>query len=138
MARVVEITDGDTIDVALHGHEEAVRLIGIDTPEVYFGEECGAASASAAMRRMLEPGDRVRLIRDRSQANRDAYDRLLRYVERRGRDVGRRQIRRGHAEVYVFEDPFRRVRSYRRAERRAEGAGAGVWGACGGDFHLPL
>jgi micrococcal nuclease len=137
-ARVTEITDGDTIDVALHGREEAIRLIGIDTPEVYFGEECSGHTASRSMERMLEPGVRVRLIRDRTQDNRDAYDRLLRYVEVRGRDVGRVQLRRGRAAVYVFEDPFTRVESYRRAERRAEAADAGVWADRGGDFHLPM
>jgi len=137
-ARVIEVTDGDTIDVEIGGREEAIRLIGIDTPEVYFGEECGGAEASASMRRLVEPGDRVRLVRDRTQDNRDGYDRLLRYVEFRDRDIGRVQIRRGHAAVYVFEDPFRRLRSYRRAERRAEEGGRGVWGACDGDFHDPL
>jgi endonuclease YncB( thermonuclease family) len=137
-ARVVEVTDGDTIDVEIRGREETIRLIGIDTPEVFFGEECGGAEASASMERLLRSGDRVRLIRDRSQDNRDAYDRLLRYVEHGGRDVGRTQIRRGHAAVYVFEDPFMRLHSYERAERRAESRDAGVWGACGGDFHLPL
>jgi endonuclease YncB( thermonuclease family) len=137
-ARVIEVTDGDTIDVELRGREEAVRLVGIDTPEVFFGEECGGAAASRSMKRLLEDGARVRLVRDRTQDNRDAYDRLLRYVELRGRDIGRVQIRRGHAAVYVFEDPFRRLSSYRRAERRAEHDGVGVWGACGGDFHDPL
>lgn len=137
-ARVVEVTDGDTIDVEIRGREETIRLIGIDTPEVFFGEECGGADASGSMERLLESGDRVRLIRDRSQDNRDAYDRLLRYVEHGTRDLGRTQIRRGHAAVYVFEDPFQRLGSYERAERRAESRDAGVWGACGGDFHLPL
>ena len=32
-ARVVRIVDGDTIRVELHGREERVRYIGIDTPE---------------------------------------------------------------------------------------------------------
>jgi endonuclease YncB( thermonuclease family) len=124
--------------VQIRGHEEDVRLIGIDTPEVYFGEECGGAEASASIKRMLQIGDRVRLIRDRSQDNRDRYGRLLRYVERRGDDVGRKQIRLGWAEVYVFETPFARVLSYRAAEGRADQAARGVWRECGGDFHDPL
>jgi endonuclease YncB( thermonuclease family) len=74
------VADGDTIAVRIGGRDKSVRLIGIDTPEVYFGVECGGPQASASMKRMLEIGDRVRLIRDRSQDNRDRYDRLLRYV----------------------------------------------------------
>jgi hypothetical protein len=92
-AVVDHVADGDTIQVAIRGREEDVRFIGIDTPEVYGGVECGGREASASMKRMLKPGDRVRLVRDRSQDNRDYYGRLLRYVELRGRDLGRKQIR---------------------------------------------
>lgn len=137
-ATVTDIADGDTISVSLRGREESVRFIGIDTPEVYFGEECGGAQASASMERMLDVGDRVRLIRDRSQDNRDRYDRLLRYVLRKGRDIGRKQIRKGWAEVYVFETPFQRLSSYRSAQDRARSRDRGVWGNCGGDFHDSL
>jgi endonuclease YncB( thermonuclease family) len=53
------------------------------------------------------------------------------------RDVGKRQISRGWAKVYVFERPFKRVKRYRRAQRRARSADRAVWGKCGGHFHLP-
>ena len=104
-------------------------MIGIDTPEVYFGAECGGSQASAAMNRILHGGDRVKLIRDRSQDNRDHYDRLLRYVIHAGRDVGRRQIRKGWAKPYVFESPFKRLSSYRSAGRAAKRSNRGA-GAC--------
>jgi endonuclease YncB( thermonuclease family) len=90
------------------------------------------------MQHLHKPGDRVGLIRDRSQDNRDRYGRLLRYVEQNGRDVGHAQLRRGWASVYVFERPFARVHSYRRARDRARHADRGVWKRCGGDFHEPL
>src|SRR5689334_17742367 len=32
-ARVVRVVDGDTIKVTVNGHQETVRVIGIDTPE---------------------------------------------------------------------------------------------------------
>ena len=83
---------------------------------------------------MLEVGDRVTLIRDPTQDNRDAFDRLLRYVERGDRDIGRRQVRKGWAKVFVFE----RVGKYRKAESRARADDRGVWDRCGGDFHQPL
>lgn len=138
LARVVSVTDGDTIKVITHGREEDIRLIGIDTPEVYFGEECGGAEASASMKSMLRPSDRVKLVRDRSQDNRDHYGRQLRYVELNGRDVGRRQLHRGWAQVYVFASPFNRVRSYRRQRDAAHRHKRGAWKLCGGDFHNPF
>ena len=137
-AKVISVTDGDTVKVQQKGTEEDVRLIGIDTPEVYFGEECGGEAASESMDGLLAPGDRVKLIRDRSQDDRDRYGRLLRYVEKKGRDVGRKQLHRGLAEVYVFETPFERVRSYRRQRDEAEAHNRGSWKTCHGDFHLPV
>lgn len=137
-ARVISVTDGDTIKVRQRGKTRDVRLIGIDTPEVYFGAECGGKQASRSMKQMLSPGDRVRLIRDRSQDNKDAYKRLLRYVIKDGSDLGRKQIHRGWAKVYVFERPFKRLGSYRRQEHKAEKHDRGVWGRCGGHFHQAL
>jgi micrococcal nuclease len=131
-ATVDYVVDGDTIRVFIGGRREYVRFIGIDTPEVYGGAECGGRAASSSMKRMLEPGDRVTLVRDRSQDNRDYYDRLLRYVELGGNDLGRKQLRKGWAEVYVFDDPFARLGSYRRAEDKARDGDRGVWGRCGG------
>jgi endonuclease YncB( thermonuclease family) len=131
-ARVVRVTDGDTLKVRLaDGSEEYVRLIGIDTPEVHGRSECGGPEASRSMDRLAPVGSRVLLVSDPSQADRDRYDRLLRYVERRGRDVGKAQIATGHAQVYVYrDDPFRRTDAYRRAEARSERQGRGSWSRC--------
>lgn len=137
-ATVQSVVDGDTIDVIAKGKLESVRLIGIDTPETYPDAECGGAAASRSMKRLVAPGDRVRLISDSTQDNRDRYDRLLRYVELDGADLGRRQLQRGLAQVYVYDRPFKRVGSYRRARDRAKAQRSGSWRACDGDFHRQL
>lgn len=131
--RVVEVTDGDTIKVRFKdGHRRDVRLIGIDTPEVYGGRECGGPGASRALKRKLPRGTRVKIISDPTQDNSDRYSRLLRYVEKSRKDVNRLQVRRGWAKVYVYNNnPFRRVESYRKAQRAAKRRDLGVWGQCG-------
>lgn len=131
-AVVVRVTDGDTLKVRMaDGVEEYVRLIGIDTPEVYGGAECGGAAASRRMRRLAPVGSRVLLVSDPTQADRDRYDRLLRYVQRRHRDVGKAHIASGLAQVYVYRnDPFRRTGAYTRVENRAERLGRGSWARC--------
>src|SRR5687768_2912345 len=49
-AVVVRVTDGDTLEVRLaNGSEKDVRILGIDTPEVYPQLECGGQEATAAM-----------------------------------------------------------------------------------------
>lgn len=131
-ARVVRVADGDTLKVRLaDGTEEYVRLVGIDTPEVHGKRECGGPDASRAMDRLAPVGSRVVLVSDPTQADRDRYDRLLRYVQRRGKDVGRAQILAGHAQVYVYRnDPFTRTRAYQRAEERAQLRSRGSWSRC--------
>lgn len=132
--RVVKVVDGDTLDVRLHrGKTKRVRMIGIDTPEVYGGTECGGRKASRSLKRLLPRGTRVKLVSDTSQDNKDRYGRLLRYVIKRstGKDMNRSQIWRGWATVYVYGgDPFNRVSSYRRAQRKANSNDRGIWRIC--------
>lgn len=131
-AVVDHVADGDTIKVRIGVRAEYVRLIGIDTPEVYGEPECGGSEASAAMKRLLQPGDRVNLERDRSQDDRDYYGRLLRYTFARHRDLGQSLVRKGWARVYVYDRPFKRLHKYLRAQRSAHRANRGVWGLCDG------
>src|SRR5262249_1248157 len=57
--RIDHVADGDTVD--LHNGAR-VRLVQIDTPEVYFGTECYGPQASAITKRLLPPGTAVRLL----------------------------------------------------------------------------
>ena len=133
-ARVTKVVDGDTIDVRLHsGAFRRVRMIGIDTPEVYGGTECGGPQASRSLKSRLPVGTRVKLVSDPTQARVDRYDRLLRYVIKRstGRDMNRAQLWQGWARVYVYNHkPFERVTSYRRARDEAKAAPRGLWKVC--------
>jgi len=132
--RVTKVVDGDTVDVRLHsGAQRRVRLIGIDTPEVYGGTECGGPAASRLLKRRLPVGTKVKLVSDPTQDKVDRYGRLLRYVVKRstGRDMNRAQVYAGWARVYVYgNDPFERVASYRKAQRDAKAAPRGVWKSC--------
>jgi endonuclease YncB( thermonuclease family) len=131
-ANVVKVTDGDTLKVRIQGvGVRSVRLLGIDTPEVYGGRECGGDAASAYMGVLAPVGSRVQLESDPSQADRDRYGRWLRYVARKGHDVGREQIRRGLALTYVYRnDPFQRTRAYQRTEKVAHNQLRGSWDRC--------
>jgi endonuclease YncB( thermonuclease family) len=125
---VVRVVDGDTIDVAVPGRTERVRLIGIDTPEV---GECRAKEATAELASLIL-GKRVRLESDRSQGSRDRYGRLLRYVRMtpHGTNVNERLVAWGYAREYTYDDPYRYQGAFKAAERAARAAGKGLWGAC--------
>ena len=135
-ARVTSVADGDTVNVRLStGTYRRVRLLGIDTPEVYGGVvECGGPAASVAMKKMLPVGTRVKLVSDTTQAAVDRYGRLLRYVSRvaDGKQVNRAQVYLGNATVYVYNGvPFKRTGDYRSAEAAAKAAPRGIWRNCG-------
>lgn len=133
--KLVKVVDGDTVDVRVGGKTHRIRVIGIDTPEVYGGAECGGEQASRSMKRMVQHGDRVKLTSDPTQDKRDRYGRWLRYVEHGGRDLGFWQVKKGWAEVYVYQgNPFQRVDRYKRTARLAKEKDQGVWDACKGGF----
>jgi len=126
--RVVDVVDGDTIDVALDGGAvERVRVIGINAPE---RGECLSDAATAWMEDRI--GDEVvDLIGDRS--DRDQYGRLLRYVELDGVDVGEAMVTEGLAMARRYRPDTARADRLDAAQASAEEAGHGMWGseACG-------
>lgn len=132
--RIIKVVDGDTVRVRLKsGRKADIRMIGIDTPEVYGGTQCWGPEASAWLKKRLPRRTRVRLVSDPSQDVKDRYGRLLRYVVRAkdGKDMNRAQIWNGNARVYVYANkPFKRVKSYRKAQRQAKKADRGLWGNC--------
>lgn len=126
-ARVVHIVDGDTVRVKRKGKEIAVRIIGIDTPEI---GRCGYNEATDSLERMIPAKAKIRLVRDTTQPNRDRYKRLLRYVHRGKTDVGRRQIALGWAKVFVVGKGFSRKAQYKRSQDAAKDKDIGRWGNC--------
>ena len=148
-ARIVEVIDGDTLNVRLSsGAGRTVRIIGIDTPESRkpgVPVECGARSATRYMTRLAfrarrgrSVGRRVRLSTDPTQDRTDRYGRLLAYVDRRsdGKDLGHSMVAAGWAIAYVYDNTaFERFALYDGAQTQASDSSRGVWAACGGDFH---
>lgn len=138
-ARIRRVIDGDTIEVRAIGAARKtykVRLIGIDTPEVYGGLECGARDASAYMERIAWPGRRVTLRTDPTQDLFDRYGRLLAYVDTSRGSLQSKMLTTGWAKVYVYGGkPFQRVDGFRKSASQAKRQGRGVWGQCNGNFH---
>ncbi|MBD3359361.1 MAG: hypothetical protein GF365_01470, partial [Candidatus Buchananbacteria bacterium] len=75
---VTYVTDGDTIHVDINGTDEKIRLLGIDAPEL-SGSECFATNAKNKLTELIN-NKKVSLMPDSQSADRDKYNRLLRYV----------------------------------------------------------
>jgi endonuclease YncB( thermonuclease family) len=110
---VVNVIDGDTIDVRKDGQEFRVRYIGVNTPE--RDETCyqEAKDANSALVR----GQQVRLERDTSET--DRYDRLLRFVYVGDTFVNETLVREGWAETVLYMPDDAQFENFRALEREA-------------------
>jgi micrococcal nuclease len=129
-ARVVSVTDGDTIRVEFGGEDEPVRYIGIDTPESVIPNEpaeCFGEEAADANRELVE-GRSVRLVF--GWERRDQYDRLLAYVYAGDRFVNAELVRGGFARTLEIAPNTDFADTFARLQQAAANAGRGVWGAC--------
>ncbi len=121
-ARVVNVVDGDTIDVELKGRVYRVRYIGIDAPErgepLY--EEATQANAD------LVAGRSVSLEADVREE--DRFGRLLRYVHVGEIMVNEELVRRGLATAIMVPPDVAHAEEFSALEEMAREAGFGIWG----------
>jgi endonuclease YncB( thermonuclease family) len=130
LSRIARVVDGDTVALA---NGARVRLVQIDTPEVYYSPECYGEQASAVTKHLLPPGTLVRLYRESKTDAVDQYGRLLRDVVRvsDGLNVNVQLVRVGAAAPYFYD--YRRGRYANllvRLALRARAKHIGLWGRC--------
>jgi endonuclease YncB( thermonuclease family) len=135
VAVVTRVVDGDTIDVAIGGRDERVRMLGIDTPEIHVEggpPECFGPEAAGHTSSLLPAGTEVRLERD--VVGRDHYGRLLAHVYRLpdGLLVNEELLRQGFARPLTIEPNHVFAERYVAATVAAEADGLGLWSACAG------
>ncbi|MBY0538715.1 thermonuclease family protein [Patescibacteria group bacterium] len=103
-AVVVNVIDGDTIEVIIEGSSKSipVRYIGIDTPEPYAGKvpECGSAEATLRNRELV--GDKTITIVPGTDPF-DQYDRMLAYVYAGEVFVNETLVAEGYASVLMIK-----------------------------------
>lgn len=117
--RVVDVIDGDTIDVMLDGEEVRVRYVGVNTPE--RDEPC-YADAVAANRALVE-GKTVTLVKDTSDT--DRFDRLLRYIYVGDTFVNRDLVIQGYAEAVLYRPDDQYFSEFSDLEQQSARAGRG-------------
>lgn len=141
-ARVVKVVDGDTVDVAMGGRTERLRLIGLDTPEVVDPRksvQCFGREASQHAHQLLDR-QTVYLEPDSSQTDRDRYGRLLRYAWLPdGRLFNFVMIAEGYAHEYTYDVPYKYQEAFKAAEREAREQAKGLWAptTCNGNTEQP-
>ena len=128
-ARIGHVADGDTV-VLQDG--TTIRLVQIDTPEVFFHPECFGEQASAETKRLLPKNTLVRLEREPATDSVDQYGRLLRYVVRSdGVNINLTLVAEGYAAPYFFDGRYGdNAPELERLAETAQREGIGLWGAC--------
>lgn len=121
-AQVVNVIDGDTIDVLLDGTEYRVRYVGVDTPE---RDEPFYREATQANRDFVQD-ETVTLVVDVSET--DQYGRLLRYVYLDdGTFVNAELIANGYARLVTYPPDVANADYFADLQREARQAGRGLW-----------
>jgi len=121
-AVVLDVIDGDTIDVELAGQEYRLRYIGVDTPE---RDEPYYAEATEANRQLVAD-QTVILVKDVSET--DPYGRLLRYVYLSdGTFVNAELLRQGMARLVTFPPDVAQQAYFGQLQADARTANMGLW-----------
>lgn len=129
---VVEVVDGDTVDIDQPDGkfpDTRIRMWGVDTPEVagspagemYFGKEASEFTKQTLANR------KVRVLLS-TRRTRDKYGRLLAYLEllESGDSFNELLIAEGYGYAdWRFDHPLKM--QYKSVERKARRAGLGLW-----------
>lgn len=122
IAYVMQVIDGDTIEVILNSETLSLRYIGIDSPE---SSQPYSSEAAEANRQLVE-GKIVELEKDISDT--DQYGRLLRYVYLEdGRLVNAELVKFGYAMSIAYPPDIKFQEIFDVLQREAQENGSGMW-----------
>ena len=141
-ATVVRVVDGDTLKIEMNGHEEAVRLIGIDTPESKINKKAKkdavktnhdietitamGREAARYVRTLIRKGDTVSIEFDVQK--RDKYNRLLVYAYLSdGKMLNEEIIKAGYANVMTYPPNVKYQERFVKAYREARDTKRGLY-----------
>jgi len=124
---VDRVVDGDTIELS---DGRKVRYIGIDTPETKDPRkevQCFGEEASAYNQDLVE-GKVVALEAD--VADKDRYDRLLRYVWLEDEMINRKLVAEGYAYASSYPPNVKYQTQFKLAQQQAREQNLGLWAEC--------
>lgn len=104
------IVDGDTIRLK---DKQYIRLIGINSPEK--DQPCGLEAKEHLL--SLLKDKEITLEADSTQADKDRYGRLLRYVFVNGKNINLQMIKDGFAYEYTYSKPYKYQKEFKEADK---------------------
>jgi micrococcal nuclease len=130
---IVDVVDGDTIDITTNNITKRVRLIGINTPETKHPTkktECYGKEASEYMVKLLPKGTKVNLVYDKETT--DKYGRVLAYIYVRSNNmfVNLNLVSKGYAKTMTFKPNTLHAYEFEIAQKIAKTNQIGLWNKC--------
>ena len=125
--KVINVVDGDTIDIMYNNKKERVRLIGIDTPETKhptkgvepYGKEASNFTKDSLLNQYVNIEFDV--------SERDRYGRLLAYVYLDNVMFNKTLLQQGYAQVSTFPPNIRYVNDFIELQKIARENEIGMW-----------
>lgn len=142
---IEKVEDGDTLIVSFRGRSERLRLIGVDTPEIYNegkrkrdARRLGMSEAevvrkgrraSQFVKDLITEHDENRPVRlELGVEERDKYGRLLGYIWfEDGTMLNKEIIRAGYGPAMVIPPNSKYYRRFKQLEREAKAKKRGIW-----------
>lgn len=130
--RVLQIFDGDTIEVDCNGRVDKVRFIGIDTPETHkpdtpvqcFGPEASNFTTSLLKNRIIKL--------EKDFEDKDIYGRLLRYVYLDNVMINEIIAKNGYSYLLTIPPDVKYTDKFKSAVNYAREHELGLWKSCKG------
>ncbi|SMO34770.1 thermonuclease family protein [Melghirimyces algeriensis] len=139
-ATVESVSDGDTIRIreTIKGTNK-IRLLSIDTPEMYYhgeSQEPWATQAKTYLQQLLPPGTSITLETDVEET--DDYGRLLAHVWKGNRNINHEMVRQGYAVTYFIWPNIQGITSFRSSLVEAKRNELQIWNASNPLPELPF
>ncbi len=125
--KVYRVVDGDTIHFYVKSKLYAIRMLGIDTPELHFksvAQPRWGTLAKQSLLSMVSAGDTITLELDRARC--DRYGRVLGHVFKNGVNLNFEQVRRGYAANYCISPNLLHCDAYSMAYLKASQERLGI------------
>lgn len=130
--RVLQVFDGDTVEVDCNGKIDKVRFIGIDTPETHKPNtpvQCFGPEASDFVLQLL---DSKVVTLEKDVEDKDIYNRLLRYVYLDGVMINELIAKRGYSYLLTIPPDVKYTDKFKSAVKYARDNELGLWKSCKG------
>lgn len=125
---VVNVVDGDTIDVDINGDTVRVRMIGIDTPEsVHSDNDKNTTQGDIASNYTKSCLTNTSVYLEYDTDKKDDYGRTLAYVYVNGKMFNKTLLEKGYAKTMTIPPNVKYREKFAEIEKTAKNNDTGFW-----------